>query len=168
MSRPIVCGARTPHGACGTPPTRLAAFVYLVIALCACSCAKRNASELAVFPVTGKVLFDGNPTPGAVVILHPIGDPDRTRPRPRALVDRDGNFKLTTYRTNDGAPAGDYVATVDWRKQGRGQRRGAPNLLPAKYSEPAQSPLHVTVEPKTDHLEAFDIPRTEETASAAP
>jgi hypothetical protein len=118
--------------------------------------------------VSGQVLFDGKPTPGAIVILHPVGGPDQKGPNSRALVDRDGNFRLTTYRTNNGAPAGDYVATVDWRKEGRGQRHGAPALLPAKYSEAAQSPLHVTVEPKTDHLEPFDIPRPDETASVGP
>jgi hypothetical protein len=150
------------------PPRLFAGFLCLALACTASSCAKHNKDEVTVYPVSGQVLFDGKPTPGAIVILHAVGDPDQKRPNPRALVDRDGNFRLTTYRPNDGAPAGDYVATVDWRKEGRGQRRGAPGLLPAKYGEAAQSPLHVTVAPTTDHLQPFDIPRPEETAAVGP
>ena len=100
------------------PPRLLAGFLCLTLACTASSCAKHNKDELAVFPVSGKVLFAGKPTPGAIAILHPVGDPDQKRPNPRAVVDREGNFKLSTYRTNDGAPAGDYVVTVDWRKRG--------------------------------------------------
>jgi hypothetical protein len=150
------------------PGRFLAGFLCLTVACTASSCAKHNKDELAVFPVTGRVFFDGKPTPGAIVILHPVGNPDQKRPNPRAVVNRDGTFRPTTYRTNDGAPAGDYVVTVDWRKEGRGQRHKAASLLPAKYSETTQSPLHVTVEPKTDHFEPFEIPRPDETASVSP
>jgi hypothetical protein len=149
----------------GSP--RLAAGVLcLLIACSACSCAKRNSGELAVFPVSGQVLYAGKPTPGAIVVLHPIDD--QKRPHPWGMVDRDGNFRLKTYRTNDGAPAGDYIATVDWRRESRGQRRGPSGLLPSKYGTPKESPLRVSVEPTTEHLEPFNIPRPEETAAVGP
>jgi hypothetical protein len=148
-------------------PLRLPAGVLcLLIACSACSCAKRAPEELAVFPVGGRVLYDGKPTPGAVVVLHPIND--QKCPRPWGMVDRDGNFRLKTYRTNDGAPAGNYIATVDWRKESRGQRRGPNGLLPSKYGTPKESPLRVTVAPRTERLEPFNIPRPEETAAVGP
>ena len=65
---------------------------------------------------TGGRLVDasGNPAVGAVVILHPVA-PDTADPaRPTATVGEDGVFHLTTYRTGDGAPAGEYVFTAMW------------------------------------------------------
>jgi hypothetical protein len=149
----------------GSP--RLAAGVLcLLIASSASSCARRSSGELAVFPVSGQVLYAGKPTPGAIVVLHPIDD--QKRPHPWGTVDRDGNFRLTTYRSNDGAPAGEYIATVDWRKGHVGQRLGRSGLLPSKYGTPKESPLRVTVEPETDRLEPFNLSRSDETAAVGP
>lgn len=146
----------------------LGSSLLCLLAFCASSCARRNSGELPVFPVSGQVSCDGKPTPGAMVVLYPIDDPDQKRPHPWGTVDRDGNFRLTTYRANDGAPAGDYIATVDWRKGHVGQRLGRGGLLPSKYGAPKESPLRVTVESKTDRLEPINISRSDETAAVGP
>jgi hypothetical protein len=112
--------------------------------------------DTPVYPVRGTVFYDGKPTPGALVIFHPVDstDPEATRPHGRA--DQDGHFTLSTYRSNDGAPAGQYVVTVDWRKviPGRG---GVPSLLPPRYRTPEDSPLRATVGTGATELEPFRI-----------
>ena len=65
-----------------------------------------------MYPVHGRVLLDGKPMAGAMVILHPAGDVGLNGLRPRALADADGWFKIYTYVIGDGAPAGNYAVTI--------------------------------------------------------
>jgi hypothetical protein len=96
-----------------------------------------------VHPVSGKVTFEGKPAEGAVVTLNPQGDAALKTAAPKATVKPDGSFKVSVYSDGDGAPAGDYVATVQWFKMvGEG---AGPNVIPAKYSKPDTSPLKITV-----------------------
>jgi hypothetical protein len=113
--------------------------------------ATRDGSRLSVSPVTGKMLVDGAPAEGASVILHPA-DP-RMEIRPRGAVGPDGTFKLTTYLPGDGAPAGDYRITVEWRKlveTPQGEPMPGPNLLPAEWSKPETTIHKVTVAGTTE------------------
>src|SRR5262245_36435701 len=64
-------------------------------------------------PVRGKVLFQGKPTDGAVVVFHPTGA-DAAALKPSGTVGPDGTFSLSTHPHGDGAPAGDYVVAVTW------------------------------------------------------
>lgn len=68
------------------------------------------------YPVTGTVTVDGTPAPaGVVVSLHPqFTETDRLPIHPRGATDDAGRFKITTYNTDDGAPEGEYVVTVEW------------------------------------------------------
>jgi hypothetical protein len=66
---------------------------------------------------------ENKPTPGALVILHPLNDPDPRAPRPVARVGADGRFSPTTYSADDGAPAGEYAVTVAWVKETDNQRK---------------------------------------------
>jgi hypothetical protein len=120
------------------------------------SCA--SGDRKPVFPVRGQVFFQDKPAAGALVLFHPVNDPDPQAARPRGWVDPDGSFALSTYAANDGAPAGDYVVTIDWRQAlpGRGD---SPSLLPPQYSTPASSPLRVTVREETNDLSPFPIAR---------
>jgi hypothetical protein len=67
------------------------------------------------YTASGRLLdATGKPAVGAVVILHPVA-PDAADPaRPTATVGADGTFRLTTYRTGDGAPEGEYFVTAMW------------------------------------------------------
>ncbi len=64
-----------------------------------------------VYAVEGIVLFEGKPAEGARVTLYPMNS-KRDRYFPTGKVGPDGTFKLTTYRTDDGAPAGRYMVTI--------------------------------------------------------
>ncbi len=107
-----------------------------------------GTGQKAVFPATGKVMFQGKPAPKAVVWLHPeTSDGGPGEVRPRGEVADDGSFSLSTYKTDDGAPAGRYRVVVFWYKNwlrpaGNGDELGE-NLLPARYQDPANSGLPI-------------------------
>lgn len=68
------------------------------------------------YPVTGTVTVDGQPAPaGVLVSLHPqFTETDRLPIHPKGATDDAGRFQITTYNTDDGAPEGEYVVTVEW------------------------------------------------------
>jgi hypothetical protein len=66
------------------------------------------------FPVQGRVAFkDGRPMTEGVVEFVAVGG-DHAGLNARGRVQPDGTFRLTTFRENDGAIAGDHRAVVVW------------------------------------------------------
>lgn len=119
---------------------RICAVGLLAVALSSCS---KTADRPPTYTVGGRVVFEGNPAAGAVVIFHPTtGTP--AAERPRAKTDANGEFKLTTFAADDGAPAGEYAVTVEWKKVGDHPEQGV-DLLPAAYADPTTSRLKATV-----------------------
>ena len=114
--------------------------VLLAVALASCS---KSTDRPATYPITGRVLYEGRPASGAVVILH-RADGANTSERPRAKADAQGEFTLTTFTTGDGAPAGEYAVTVEWRRADDHPEQGV-DLLPPSYSDPKTSKLKVTI-----------------------
>lgn len=113
---------------------------------------------MPVFPVSGKVAFNGEVPDGALVVFHPTNAVEKA-PRPSAKVKQDGTFTVTTYDGDDGAPAGDYRVTIQWFKL---VKKGAdvsagPNVLPAQYSAPERSPWKVTVAESRNDLNSYEI-----------
>lgn len=110
-------------------------------------CGKSETAQAPVYPVKGKITFRGYPIQGASIALHPKAGAQAGVPTPRASVDQQGNFTVTTFNANDGAPAGEYTLTVLWYKpvkQGADTVAG-PNALPPKLAKPETSDLTVTV-----------------------
>jgi hypothetical protein len=103
--------------------------------------------RVPVFPVTGKVTFKGKPAEGAQVVLFPVNTENAAELSPSGTVRKDGTFALTAYEPGDGAPEGDYVATVSWRKMviGDGGAAAGPDVIPKQYSSAATSPVKVSV-----------------------
>jgi hypothetical protein len=117
-----------------------------------------TASRKPTYPVQGKVYFEGSPVPQAYVAFTLI-DPKETRPtRAEGVAEADGSFTLTTYRANDGAPAGDYTVTVVWRRPFYDPAgRVGPNLLPEKYAKPDTSGLKATVTKEGPNEFVFEL-----------
>jgi hypothetical protein len=142
---------------------RVARFVLAasVTALLCISCT--HDKRRPVFPVRGKVLYEDQPTPDALVIFHPVNDPDPRAPRPLGRVRPDGQFTTTTYRTDDGAPAGEYAVTITWVKEVDNQdlpkekQKEAPNRLPDRYSKPQTSGLQVRIQEGPNDLPPFRL-----------
>jgi hypothetical protein len=66
-----------------------------------------------VYPAEGVVLYKGKPAEGARVTFVPV-EASKDTYRPSGITDVEGVFKLTTYHTNDGAPAGKYKVAIIW------------------------------------------------------
>jgi hypothetical protein len=132
----------------------------LAVPLLCASCARNDRPP--VYRVQGKIFYEGKPTANALVVLHPVNkDPRLESVRPLAHVETDGSFKLTTFANGDGAPAGEYVVTVDWRER-TAPVEGAPpgrSLLPPRYSNPASSQLRVQIKEGTNELEPLKLTR---------
>jgi hypothetical protein len=119
-----------------------------------------SGDRLPVFPASGKLTFDGRPLTGAFVVLHPKGAASgRTAPRPHAQAAADGSFTLTSYESNDGAPAGDYTLTVELRSlvNHGGDVTAGPNILPAKYGRVETSPIAIQIAEETNTLPDIQI-----------
>jgi hypothetical protein len=124
---------------------------------------RRPVRPVFVHPVRGQILLDGQPLPEAGIVLHPVNRSEIGLPgnvEPHARTDVDGFFALETYAGEDGAPDGNYVATViqmDEMTDSDGEKSFGPNKLPALYSKPETSPFRVTISDELDELEPFEL-----------
>jgi hypothetical protein len=134
-------------------------FAIVLLAVSGCG----SGNRIQPYPVTGAVFVHGEPAFGARVFFSPAANPTDPRAlRPFAVVDKDGSFRLTTYKTFDGAPAGDYVVTVTWSMKlpgasGNDDAARSPDRLKNAYGSPAVSKLRATVKPEPNSLEPFRL-----------
>ena len=73
-----------------------------------CGCLGGSSQTLNVVPVSGKVLYNGEPVEGAIVSF--MGEE-----APKSAVgetDAEGVFQLTTFDDNDGAVPGQHTVTI--------------------------------------------------------
>lgn len=91
------------------------------------------------YPVKGSVVIGKEPPKGAFVVFHPVSG-SATGPYPAGYVTKFGGYSLTTYELGDGAPAGDYRVTIEWR-----QPPGHKKPLSDKLSSPKTTTLHARV-----------------------
>ena len=133
----------------------LAAMALGTAALICSSCGQGNKK---VYPVEGKVLINGQPAKGACVFLHPSAGKDFTKgDQPRGVTGEDGAFHIGTYKTLDGAPSGQYTATVYWTPvpPAGGDEGGYVPFV--RYLSPQTSPLHIEVKTQPTKLEPFQL-----------
>jgi hypothetical protein len=109
------------------------------------------------YTVSGKLTDGTKPVAHAQVVFHPLnGAADA--PKPRGRTDANGEFKLTTYDGNDGAPAGQYKVSVELWKTTSADA-GPSNHLPAKFADPEKSGLTATVNAGPTKLQPFVLKR---------
>jgi hypothetical protein len=130
------------------------AGIALVVGVCTLS----GGRSCVVHPATGIARAGHTPLVGAQIRLHPRGMTLPDDATPSATVQDDGTFALTTFTKGDGAPAGDYVATVQWFRVGPDGGAGG-NVLPKRYASPTTSPLTVTIREGTNDLPPFTFHR---------
>jgi hypothetical protein len=118
----------------------------VLVTLSFTGCGSKDASRVAVHPATGAIKFRGQPAVGAFVTLYSIDAPTEV-PAPRATVGHNGEFSLTTYDGDDGAPEGEYTLTVQWYRPIRqgDEYIGGPNVLPQKYASAKTSDLKIRI-----------------------
>ncbi|HLW65670.1 MAG TPA: hypothetical protein VKS79_10150 [Gemmataceae bacterium] len=137
--------------------TRRAFRWLLVVLLALLPLACRSKSESRVYPVRGKVFYQGKPASGAIVFFFPAGT-GPAKVMPHAVVEDNGSFQLTTYKVNDGAPPGMYGVTVSWTKPGHGDNDGE-TLIPIEYGDPQSSGLQAEVKEQPNELPPFELQR---------
>jgi hypothetical protein len=135
-------------------------FITIAMWVSLVTCGGCNSSGL--YPVSGKVLVNGEPAVGATVTFIRKGSTDPLKdPTPQGTVGEDGTFTLSG-PGGDGAPPGEYVVLVEW-KEGAGKVKGrapalsAPDRLKKKYLDPNQPLLTAIVEPKSNTLPPFEL-----------
>ncbi|BBO34378.1 hypothetical protein [Lacipirellula parvula] len=122
-------------------------------------CGEAKPQRTAVFPAKGTITLKGEPAHGAIIALHPKSPLPAGVPAPRANVDKDGSFAVSTYDSGDGAPEGEYVLTVVWNKliKNGGDVRIGPNVIPTKYGNPTSSDLVVKVTAGENAIPAIQL-----------
>lgn len=143
------------------PGVRFASHAGLLLVACAVLGCGAASTRKAVYPVTGKVLFQSNPVKGGSLTFHPQEEVENPRAtRSLTTVEADGTYTMTTYTTRDGVPAGEYVVTLYWPgKVPPGSPIGevGPDLLQGKYSNPKTSPLRASVKEEANTIN-FTLP----------
>ena len=103
-----------------------------------------------------KPIPDGYPR----VMPYLAVDGAEAAPRPVAYAEGDGSFVPTTYDSADGAPAGRYAVTVEWRRPPSNEDAlPSANLLPARYAKAATTPLKIQIREGENNLETFQVKR---------
>ena len=145
------------------PPGRLRSLTSLALLAAATTLVgcEEDQQRVPTHPVQGKVTFQGKPTPGAMLVLHPKTPTEPAAPKPTGYVDETGNFVLNTYGGNDGAPAGEFDVTIQWPKlvQRDGEMQAGPNVLPIRYANPGESKLTVQIAAGQNQLPPFELKR---------
>jgi hypothetical protein len=112
-----------------------------------------------VYPARGKVTdAAGKPVAGATVVLHPVGSGADSALKPGGFTDADGMYVLTTRTHSDGAPAGEYVATVEVRAAPKSPADDPPDRLKGKFRDPKTSPFKLTVTKGDNELPTIQLP----------
>jgi hypothetical protein len=127
--------------------------------------------RVATAPVAGRVLVDGQPAAGAVVVLHPADAASLTaeaeKLRPMGRTDEAGDFTLGTWESSDGAPAGRWKATVEWYLAEGASANADPesadagvDRLGGVYANPDTTPLSVEIASGGTTLPPFELSST--------
>ncbi len=126
---------------------KAAASALLALAVIGC-----GSGQKPTFKVRGKVVDSAKkPAVGAMVTLHPVKADPNDPARPTATVNEKGEFALTTFVSEDGAPEGDYIVTVIWPTP-RKTPIDPPGIdqLNGSLARPENSTIKYTVEKKPE------------------
>ena len=141
------------------------------LCLMLCGCGTKHGHRPAVHPVSGKLLFGGEPAaecrgrslsgrgPGTVPGCGRTPRSSRTAP-----------YHLTTFATRDGAPVGDFALSVTWpgpRVKGQAEDEQGPDRLLQRYANPKKPAASVHIGPETTELATIDLKPLEENPKGA-
>jgi hypothetical protein len=118
------------------------------------SCSKDH--QKATYPVHGRVVdADNQPAAGALIIFHPVEPDPNDLNKPRAYVEADGSFALTTHTKGDGAPEGEYLVSIEWpppRTNPFAGKEQGQDRLQGRYRDPKTTGLRFRVEKQADNV----------------
>jgi len=128
------------------------------VALLLAGCSGAGGDRVKTYPVTGNIYANGQPAAGAKVACFAIDDPKLLPLQPHAITGPDGSFKLTTYKTGDGAPIGTYALTVKWPLPPLpGHDGDGPDRFKGRYADPKRPARQIVVTTGTNDLETIEL-----------
>jgi hypothetical protein len=152
----------------------------LAVAVAMSSAALAGCGNSAgLFPVSGKVLYRGEPAAGAVVYFHRQAKPgSASQTIPYGIVEDDGSFEVTSDDLGNGASPGSYIVLVEWRdysgdnvtvtpSKGKGKGkvkqvkrsriRSGSDRLKGRYFDISKPLLHAEVKAEKNPLAPFEL-----------
>ena len=131
-------------------------FIPLLFSIIVVTGCQKSPPPGAV-PVKGRVLLaDGSPLRSGRICFHPEGQPGGLEAF--GEINREGKFKLTTYKLEDGAVPGRYVVTVDPYSYRNGNlEMPAKNTIPEQYWDAESSSLIVEIGPGENDLPPLQL-----------
>ena len=129
--------------------------VFLPSSGCSSRVDKWAAKRPKTYPAVGRVLWDGKPEEGITVSL----DSKVHNVSASAITDSTGAFKLKTYKTGDGAVAGEHAVRLEKRivKDPNAEIVVEVVVLPKQYADPKTSGLTATVVEKGPNDFTFEV-----------
>jgi hypothetical protein len=150
-------------------------LVLVLAGACGSLASAGCGSPAGMFPVSGKVMYGGEPATGAVVYFHRQMEPGSpSGPIPYGIVEDDGSFQLASDDSGNGARPGSYTVLVEWR-DGSGDRVEAPtrkgrakqvkrvrlragtDRLKGRYFDVSKPLLRTEVKAESNHLAPFEL-----------
>jgi hypothetical protein len=138
-----------------------------------CSCLTAAAVAFAcsacdkpqgIYPVSGKVTYQGNPAVGARVFFRRQGAGSMREQTMMGVVQKDGSFTVDCGSLGKGAPPGEYIVLVEWKHdpalpspRSPTEAGARPDRLNGRYSDPKRPILTARVRPADNVLPPFEL-----------
>ncbi|MDR2762772.1 MAG: carboxypeptidase-like regulatory domain-containing protein [Planctomycetaceae bacterium] len=148
-------------------------FILYFCCFLICGCSEVGLEGL--YQVGGRVLLDGQPVEEANVFFTPVKKTQKSRAAV-GLTDSNGNFRLTTLKTNDGVYPGTYrihlskselspeaaILSEEERKKKYTNKNGIYSppyiqVIPKKYVNPNTSSFNYTVKVKKNRVVVLEM-----------
>jgi hypothetical protein len=117
-----------------------------------------------IYPVSGRVTYQGSPAAGAFVFFHRQGTDSVKEQTMMAVVQADGTFSVDCGSLGKGAPPGEYSVLIQWRcdpsqPSARSPTEAAsrPDRLKGHYSDPNHPLLSAVVRAQANVLTTFEL-----------
>jgi len=126
------------------------------LALACAACGNKNN----LYPVSGKVTYQGSPASGAAVFFVRQGGGSMNEHMIMGIVQENGSFELVCGPLGKGAPPGEYDVVIEWKQvsgQSKGRPQHGPDKLQGRYADPKQPRFHVTIQAKRNELAPFEL-----------
>lgn len=112
---------------------------------------ERDFNRPTTFPVTGKVLVNGEPVKAPLKLIgratktNAVVVDEVMQPSGSCFVGEDGVMSFTTFKTGDGLEPGEYKLTFTVSQLNYFNAQYEGDALNGKYADPSQSQFKVTV-----------------------
>ncbi|UUO05652.1 hypothetical protein M4951_20035 [Blastopirellula sp. J2-11] len=117
-------------------------YLPVMLALFFIGCNTSQDWRTETHPARGKVTVNGESPVNLFVILNPLETPfDSRNSKPWGIVDANGDYRVMTYESNDGAPIGTYAITMRWPFD----PSKSTDRLQGVYNTIENSPLTITI-----------------------